>query len=384
MKLLNDVDGDEISLVKRAANRRRFLLLKGDDQLDTELADILEVPWEREGALLDEIRKSGIDDETVEKAVIAAVRLMKGVEGEFSPELIEKIGTELYGLKNPKLNSSGASSQEDLEGDAGSDGDQYGNAGGGGETSGSGRDGELIGTGKKAPKVADADGDTSEPDDDADDSKSKKKKLFGGKRAKPFAKSDDTSDNDEVMEHDDERGTVEVQVPVRKEDGTWDLSGVPSESRPFFEEMIQKADKTESELKETRERLEKSQGDLLHREMIQKAAGYSHVAPTDDLAPILKEASEKLDPETFEKMTALLDAAEERINKGGLFQEMGRTQGTEGEQKSDAWTEAVKKAEEYVEKSDSPISQEYALAKVWEANPDLYSKYLAENGMGGN
>src|SRR5258706_16481282 len=97
MKILRDVDGDEISLVRRAANRRRQLLLKGDDRLDSELRDILDAPWEREGALLDEIRKAGLDDETVERAVVAAVRLLKGVESDLTPELIEKLGVELYG-----------------------------------------------------------------------------------------------------------------------------------------------------------------------------------------------------------------------------------------------------------------------------------------------
>lgn len=436
MKLLGDVDGDEVSLVKRAANRRRFLLLKGDESVDSELADILDVPWEREGALLDEIRKDGIDDDTVERAVIAAVRLLKGVESEFSPEMIEKLGTELYGRKNPKLNSGGADSNDDLDGTGSGEDDQYGSDGSDGDLSGSGKDGQLIGRGKPAPKVAD---DSSWNDDDEDDMKKAefstddRKNLAGKGQALPdgsypirnksdldnaitaygrakdkgrakawiirraralgataslpdswgVSKSDDVSDNDGAMEHDDEGGTVEVQVPVQKEDGTWDLSGVPADSRPFYEQMIRKADETESELKATKEKLAKADETLRTREMLQKAAGYSHVAPTDDLAPILKEAAEKFEPETFEKFESLLTAAEERITKGGLFQEMGRSNGAgDGEAKSDAWSEAVKKADEMVEKSDKPMSQDYAIAKVFEAHPELYNQYLSESGMG--
>src|SRR4051812_5356028 len=155
MQLLTDVDGDEVSLVRRAANRRRFLLLKGDEQLSGELSDILEVPWEREGALLDEIRKDGVSNETVEKAVVAAVRLLKGVEGEFSPELIEKLGDELYGISNPKLNTSrGSGNGGKLFGSG--DGDDYPGSGSGEDIrTGSGRDGELTGKAKPAPKVAD-------------------------------------------------------------------------------------------------------------------------------------------------------------------------------------------------------------------------------------
>lgn len=380
MKLLTDVDGDEVSLVKRAANRRRFLLLKGDEQLDSELTDILEVPWEREGALLDEIRKDGITDEAVEKAVVAAVRLLKGVEGEFSPELVEKLGTELYGRKNPKINTgSGAGNGGELVDSAGTDEDGEGSASGPSKD-GSGRDGELIGSGS-APKVA-TDSDEAEPD--ADDADGKKKKLFRkrvGKKA--VSKADDEDSLDESDETtNDEGGTVEVQVPVRKEDGTWDLTGVPSESRPFFESMIEKADKTESELKETKEKLAKADETLRSREMVEKAAAYSHVAPTDDLAPILKSMAEALDEETFAKFETLLGAAEERITKGDLFTELGRSSKGDGAVKSDAWSEAVKKADEMVEKADQPLSQDQALTKVWEQNPDLYTKYLNESGMG--
>jgi hypothetical protein len=383
VRFLGGVDGDEVSVVRRAANKRRFLLLKGDDQLDSELDDILEVPWEREGALLDEIRKDGIMDETVERAVVAAVRLLKGVEGEFSPELVEKLGTELYGRNNPKLNSTSVKSPTELFGDEDADeDDSYGSASGA-DKDGSGSGTDLEGT-ASAPKVAqDSDGNDAEPDDDADDSKGKKKKKlpFGGRKAKPFSKAETDSDSGDVANEveTNEGGTVEVQVPVRKEDGTWDLSGVPVESRPFFEEIISKADKTESELAETREELAKSQDDLRHRDMIQKAASYSHVAPTDDLAPILKEASEKFDPETFEKLEALLSGAEERVAKGGLFTEMGRASLNDGETKEGPWAQIEKMASDLVEKSGE-LSQEQALDRVLKTaeGARLYERYQAE------
>ena len=435
MKLLRDVDGDEVSLVRRAANRRRFLLLKGDDGLDKELADILDVPWEREGALLDQIRKEGVDDPVIEKAIVAGIRLLKGVEGEFSPELVAKVGRELYGVKNPKLNSSGADAEGDLFGSEGSDDDADGSASGPSKD-GSGRDGELIGSGS-APKVAaDSDGADKEPDNDEDDmhkaefSSDERKRLAGNGQALPDGsfpirnKSDlsnaiqaygrasdkgrakswiirrakalgatgmlpdswgvqksDEDPVDEVVE--DKGGTVEVPVPVRKEDGTWDLSGVPVESRPFYEAMIEKADRAESDLKETREQLAKAEDTIRSKEMVEKAAQYSHVAPADELAPILKAAAEKLDSETFEKLETLLGAAEERVQKGDLFQEKGRASiedGTSG--KSDAWTEIVTKADELVEKSEKPLTQDQAVSRVLAENPDLYAKYLADSGLG--
>ena len=436
MRILSHVDGDEVSLVSRAANRRRFLLLKGESGLDAELADILEVPWEREGALLDEIRKDGIQDDTIEQAVIAAVRLLKGVESDLSPELIEKLGSELYGRKNPAINTgSGTGNGGQLTG-SGSAEDHFGSASGA-DLPGSGRDGELSGSGSGAKVAADNDGKDKEPDDDdgdmnkADFSDDDRKNLASQGKALPdgsypirnksdlhnaiqafgrakdkgrakawiirrarvlgatnmlpeswgVSKSDDASDIDDVMPSDIEGGDVEFRVPVKKEDGTWDYSGVPEEARDFFSEMIEKADRTEKELEEAREQIAKAADEKLHRDAVAKAAGYSHVAPTDELAPILREAIEKLDPETVEKLEGLLNGAEERIKKGDLFEEMGKRTNSDGAN-SDSYTEAVKKAAELVEKSDTPLTQDQALARVWDANPDLYAKYLAENGMG--
>jgi hypothetical protein len=434
---LSDVDGDEISLVKRAANKRRFLMLKGDDGLDAELADILDIPWEREGALLDQIRKEGIQDDAVERAVVAGIRLLKGVETELTPELIEKLGTELYGKSNPALNtSSGSSGGGDLTGSAGSgEDDHYGSA------SGADKDGSAGGTdlegGGSAPKVA-ADGhpadcdcpDCQEDMEKAEFSDSERKDLasrgqaqsdgsypirnksdlgnaiqaFGRSKNKSATKSwiirrakalgatgmlpdswgvskSDSSDNDDVMSDIEKGDAVEFRVPVKKEDGTWDYEGVPDEAVGFFSTLIEKSEQTSKELAEAREQISKNADDNLHRDAVEKAASYSHVAPTDDLAPILKEASEKLEPETVEKLQELLGNAEERIAKGDLFTEMGKRTSVETSS-SDAYTEAVKKSTELIEKSDTALTQDQAMSRVWMENPDLYAQYLSENGMG--
>jgi hypothetical protein len=433
---LSDVDGDEVSLVKRAANRRRFLLLKGDDGLDAELADILDVPWEREGALLDDIRKEGIQDDTVERAVVAGIRLLKGVESELTPELVEKLGTELYGRGNPSLNTGSgvAGAGELVDGSGSSAGDNYGSADGA-DKDGSGRDGELQGSGS-APKVAadhPADCDCADCQDmqKADFSDSERKDLasrgqaqsdgsypirnksdlgnaiqaYGRSKNKSATKSwitrrakalgatgmlpdswgvskSDSSDNDDVMSDIEKGDAVEFRVPVKKEDGTWDYDGVPEEAVGFFSTLIEKSEETSKELADAKEQLAKAADDSLHRDSVEKAAGYSHVAPTDDLAPILKEASAKLDPETVEKLQELLGNAEERIAKGDLFSEMGKRTSGDTSGSSDAYTEAVKKSAEMIEKSDKPLTQDQAMSRVWMANPDLYAKYLSENGMG--
>lgn len=383
MKILTDVDGDEVSLVRRAANKRRFLLLKGDT-VDAEINDMLDVPYGREGALLDEIRKDGVD-ETVEKAAVYAIRLLKGIEGELSPETIEKLGNELYPHQNPGLNvSGGVRGVGELTGAAASpqDDDAYEGDAAGPDKDGSGRDGELEG---EADGVELAD----QEDDDEDDVKKADKsraKSWITRRAKALgATSTPPEDADSVAKADDdvtdeERGTVEIPVPIRKEDGTWDLSGVPEESRAFFSEMIEKADKTSSDLAEAREQLQKSEDALLTRRMVEKAARLSHVAAADDLAPVLKEASLKLDEETFGKLEDVFKAAEERISKGHLFEEYGRASGQSGDtSKDDVYSQLVEKANEIVEKG-TDLSFEAAFDKAMQQNPALYDRYVSEKG----
>lgn len=427
MKLLTDVDGDEISLVSRAANRRKFLLLKGDRKMENDMSDILEVPWEREGALLDEIRKDVAGDEEVAKCVLAAVRLLKGVEEHLSPEMVEKLGSSLYPQSNPALNTSGGvPAMGDLDGNSNSlEDDPPEGSGSGTKNPGSGSGTSLEGH-ASGQKKADNDGDEDDDVEKRDVSTADRKSLASQGKALPGGsfpienKSDlsnaiklagnakdpgkarafiarraaalgatgmlpdswSVSKEDDSVIDDDERGTVETHaVPIQKEDGSWDFSGVSDEHRPFYTAMIQKQDETASELAKTKEQLAKADDTLLTRSMLEKAARYNHVAATDDLAPILKEAAQKLDAESFEKLETLLAAAEERVTKGGLFQEMGRAGLGESEGKQDAESLIVAKANEMVEKG-TDLTFEAAYDKALRASPELYNQWMSEHGMG--
>lgn len=425
MRILSDLDGDEVSLVKRAANKRRFLLLKGDADMDSELGDILAVPWEREGALLDELRKEAVD-ETTEKALIAGIRLLKAVEEEISPELVEKLGREMYPIQNNPLNTAHVKSPGQLSG----------RSGGGGATSGSSDDGELEGDADgfplsgsaSAPKVAaDADGDTKEPDDDEDDmskadfSADERKNLASRGQALPDGSYPirNTSDLKNAIQaygrasdkgrakswiirrakalgatgmlpdawnvsksHDDEGGTVEFRVPVQKEDGTWDYTDVPEESHGFFKAMIEKADKAdriEKSLQDTREELQKSQDELRQRDYIAKAEQYETLAPASKLGLILKNAAESMDAERYAELEQVLASAQARVSTGDLFKELG-SRALEDEDsmvaKSDPWSQIEALADKMVEKSGD-LSRPQAIDKVLQTaeGKALYSRY---------
>jgi hypothetical protein len=203
---------------------------------------------------------------------------------------------------------------------------------------------------------------------------------------------DDPGDDEEPDEDDlddnnvKKGGTVEhstLPVPIKKEDGSWDLSNVPNDAQPFFAEMIEKADRTAAELTDAREKLAKADDEIRMKEVVAKAEKLSYVAPTDELAIVLKAASDNLDAETFEKLENILKTANERVEKSNLFSEMGRSSLNNSESAGDSWAEIEKAASEMVEKSDD-LSQSAAVDKFLSTprGAELYSKYLAENNMG--
>ena len=156
MRLLETVDADEVSPVARGANRKGLVLKEDDMAEDAEIVDIMAVPWEREGAMIDEIRKAG-GDETVVKGAVAAMRLLNGVADELPDEMreaVEKLGSELYSRQNPPLNTTNESRIPGEPGEltgSGSGAPKDGSGKGPGSKDGSGRDGELIGSGSGAP-----------------------------------------------------------------------------------------------------------------------------------------------------------------------------------------------------------------------------------------
>lgn len=393
MQELTGIETDEVSPVRRAANLRRFLLRKNadDTSLSPELVDVLSQPHESEGALTDLLRKGGASETSIEAAV-AAVRLLKGFEDELPEALRANLDGVLKADKSPMDHAEGC------------DGDDC--------------DGDCVGMSKEdvekrnftaaerraAASSGAAEGNGSFPIENEKDLKNAIDDIGRTKdrsaamahiktRAKELGLTellpDSWGDGNVNKEgHDMSEGTVSVSVPVKKEDGSWDLSGVAPEARPFYEDVLKARDEAEEAAKTLTERVEKaetaaaeSQDKLRTVEHVQKAESFSHVAPVDELAPVLKEAQEKLTPETFEKLEGIFKAVEERIVKGDLFTEFGkRTDGSESA--GDAMAQLEKMADELVEKStgDEPLSKEQAFDRVLatEKGAALYAQYKGE------
>ena len=72
-------------------------------------------------------------------------------------------------------------------------------------------------------------------------------------------------------------------LPVLKEDGTWDLDGVPEAERRMLEPIAKAQAETMAVLAETREALAKSQDALAERELVRKAE--TEPSPRSPLRP---------------------------------------------------------------------------------------------------
>lgn len=115
----------------------------------------------------------------------------------------------------------------------------------------------------------------------------------------------------------------------------------------------------------------------LSKEFVAKAeSDYGNLAvKAEEFGPILKEASEKLSKEAYEALEGVLKASDEQIAKGKLFEEAGSAGGAPAP--DGAYAEAQGKAED-IRKAEPKLTKEQAIAKAFEADPALQTRYLAE------
>ena len=95
---------------------------------------------------------------------------------------------------------------------------------------------------------------------------------------------------------------------------------------------------------------------------------------TDGLADRLYDTMQSLDDKAYEAHVETLKAASKQVEAGNLFKEAGADLSG---QSGDAWAEVVSKATKMVEAKQAP-TQEQAVTKVLEDDPELYGRYKAE------
>jgi len=180
-------------------------------------------------------------------------------------------------------------------------------------------------------------------------------------------------------------------VPVKKDDGSWDLTGVPEENRAAVEAVIKATEDEKAELRkeaevqatkaENAEKIAKEERDVREtRDYIAKSQGYVNLAKSDDeFGPVLKsianaERDGALPEGTAAKLDEVLKAADEQVKAGDLFKEAGRA-GHGGATDSEG---KLKAAADELRKADPKLSQPQAIAKALENDGSLYDEYLKE------
>ena len=375
----------------RGANRRRFLLAKsGEVEFDETIAKILDEPAEGEDALLERVKKAGGDEEVLLAASAYA-------------RLVEAIPADVLKAITP------AQADEDEENANGTEGtsDDKDN-----------EDEELAKAYESVIKrtfTADqrktlvtngaALSNGSYPIENVADLKNAIHAVGRGKaphaeiqahikkRAKALGAEDQLPDEWKVNKEETDM-TDTATVPVRKEDGSWDLSAVPDEQRPAFElilkaqedekaELVKKAEEQATKA-ENAEKIAKEERDVREtRDYIAKSQGYVNLAKSDDeFGPVLKsianaERDGALPEGTAAKLDEVLKAADEQVKAGDLFKEAGRA--GQGTGKGDAESRLEAAADE-IRKGDSKLTKSQAIAKALDDNPTLYDDMKKEQG----
>lgn len=364
---LVDIDPDEVAIVKRGAIGRRFSLMKSADDkitLAKAVAAALDAPVDDEASFIDSLRKSGVSEDAQE-GIVAAARLLKA----FSSDLPSPIDVTSM-LKKEKVDTPEqiAKALEAL----------------------ASRDELVVAIAKHGDKPADVIKEQLIARATALEATDALPDAWGVKKSAPSKKENDMGNS--------------APVPVRKADGTWDLSGVEDETqRSFYATVLKSLDDAHDENKKLGDRLEKSEtravdleGKLTEKELVAKAeSDFSHIAKAEELTPILRAAKEHFDDATFEKLEKVLKTADARIETGDLFAELGRSadpvikaairKGEAIDSGGDAWEKIEELAKAIVEKSgDEPLSKEQAIDRVLKTAEGraLYAEYLAESRGG--
>lgn len=158
--------------------------------------------------------------------------------------------------------------------------------------------------------------------------------------------------------------------PIKKADGSYDLSGVTKEQRAIVEALWKQAERADQLAKELREEKELR----IRKEFEERAKQFDNLPiSAEELGRILQAFHEKA-KEEYDKIERLLRAVNEALGQSEILKELGSSyNGTSG----GAWTKIEKLAQGLIQK-DANLTKEKAISIVLEANPQLYAEYLAE------
>ena len=182
-------------------------------------------------------------------------------------------------------------------------------------------------------------------------------------------------------ERDEALAEVETLSKANESDGEGEeptAEELLKNADPAIRAMLEKAEndaaaaKTEAESAKAIAKAEQER--RINREFFEKAQSLPHISEdTEELRDLLKEASATLGDDGFTKLEGLLKAANEQINEGKLFAELGSGFTDSGS----AFTKLDKMAKAKAADNDD-MTYEQAFDEVMEENPELYAEYERE------
>lgn len=334
---LTELDVVEVSLVDKAANKRKFLIMKndgniGESDMPKEKEDngvVLNVESEATAEVLKSIAE--MDDDR-----IAAIKSLSELDQETLTtllkyeesdkdlaEAITKAGISDKAQKAVKVALQALSSVKNELGD------------------------DIM------KKLAAAGGFPAPKDDE-------KKKPEGDK---------------EMTEKSKDKGSDPMALVKKNDDGTADFTDVPENVRPLVEQLWKQNEETAQRAAENERILKEERDTRVLKEYVHKAEGFKHLGvDPEKFGGILKSASEKLSTEEFAELNRVLKAADEKM--APLFKELGT--GGDGEEDTSAYAQLEKKAEEIQKSSDGSLTKQQAFTKALDLYPDLAKKEMEE------
>jgi len=179
-----------------------------------------------------------------------------------------------------------------------------------------------------------------------------------------------------LPEKKEDYGTIK-----KNDDGSYNLESIPEEMRTMVEGLWKSSEAQAEAIKKAEKRaddqetvLKAERNTRILKEFVQKAGEFKSLSvDADKFGAILKSASESMSKEDFEELNRVLKAADD--NATNLFKEYGHSLDNENDDKT-AFAK-LEKAAGVIATRDG-ISKEVAFVKAMDEHPDLAKAELAE------
>jgi hypothetical protein len=172
----------------------------------------------------------------------------------------------------------------------------------------------------------------------------------------------------------------QTSIPVsfsKRDDGSYDLAGVPEEMKSTVEQLCKAQDVAIQKAAELEEILKVERDERLRRDYVEKAEKeFSSLPGTSVEIGLLLKSLNDLDKDAAEKVEGIFKSVNAQLESSRILEEVG-SPAVEAE--VTAWGRIEKQAESMVAEG-TMASKAAAIAKVLELNPKLYQEYLEQQG----